>query len=53
VGRELNIQPLQIDTQLLDTLESTLGRLAARWRGTQDAADEQESMELHRLYTEQ
>jgi hypothetical protein len=27
------------DLQLLDALESRLGRLAARWRGTDDAAE--------------
>jgi hypothetical protein len=31
----------QIDTQLLDTLETKLGRLAARWRGTEDSEEAQ------------
>ena len=29
--------PISTDTQLLDTLETKLGHLAARWRGTQDS----------------
>jgi hypothetical protein len=35
------MQPITpvIDLQLLDALESRLGRLAARWRGTEDAAE--------------
>jgi hypothetical protein len=32
---------VQLDVQLLDMLETKLGRLAAHWRGTQDAKESQ------------
>ncbi len=32
----MNSLTLEIDEQLLDLLETKLGRLAARWRGTAD-----------------
>jgi hypothetical protein len=38
---------IETDAQLLDALETRLGRLAAKWRGTDDA---QEELALVRQY---
>lgn len=40
-------QPHLTDSQIIDALETKLGRLAARWRGTHDPG---ESAELVRQY---